>query len=192
MKRLFCGSVVAIGCYCFLLMANRAEALTILNFGDGHELGFVSAGLPAGDLDVTGYVNQLIGMAPGASTSISGNTFDRSSNNFGPLDPAILVLPRGTYSQYQDFSKDLTSLVLTLGSGYQYLLAKYDGPNSGTEVWYVGNLSGTVQIPTFNGQYGLSGTSFFTAGVAVPEGSATVALLGFALVSLGWLRRRVC
>ncbi len=32
--------------------------------------------------------------------------------------------------------------------GFTYLLAKYDGPNYGSVVWYVADVVGTVTIPT--------------------------------------------
>src|SRR6266542_2529241 len=35
-----------------------------------------------------------------------------------------------------------TSIDLGAGGTYLYLFAKYDGPNYGSEVWYVGDLSG--------------------------------------------------
>lgn len=180
--------VAVIGCAFFMVVCGQANALTILNFADTHELGFVFAGIPAGDSDVTGYVNQLIGMSPNATTTISGNSFTRSSYSFSPLNTAALVQPRGTYS-YNDSQTDPTTLILNLSAGYEYLLAKYDGPNSGTEVWYIGDLTGSVSIPTFNGDYGLSGTSFFTAAVNVPDHGTTILLLGLGLVALGFQRR---
>jgi hypothetical protein len=81
-----------------------------------------------------------------------------------------------------------------LGNGtlYSYLFAKYDGPNAGSEVWYVGGISGVITIPGFGlaGQnYGLSGWTLFGPGVGVPDGGTTVMLLGAALGALGMARR---
>jgi hypothetical protein len=42
-----------------------------------------------------------------------------------------------------------------------YLFAKYDGPSKGSEVWYVGDLSGVITIPAAWGRYGLSGWALF-------------------------------
>ena len=81
---------------------------------------------------------------------------------------------------------------MNLGAGglYTYLLAKYDGPNYGTEVWYVGDLSGLITIPATAGGYGLSGWMLFGPGVSgVPDGGTTAMLLGAALGALGMARR---
>ena len=74
------------------------------------------------------------------------------------------------------------------------MFAKYDGPNAGAEVWYVGALSGVITIPAFGlaGQhYGLSGWTLFKgAGDGeVPDCGATVMLLGPALGALGMAQR---
>jgi hypothetical protein len=73
---------------------------------------------------------------------------------------------------------------------YTYLFAKYDGPNYGSEVWYVGDLSGIISIPATAGRYGLSGWTLFGPGVpGVPDGGTTAMLLGAALGVLGMARR---
>jgi VPDSG-CTERM motif len=140
-----------------------------LTFGDGNDLGQVLFGIPSGDAARTAYVNHLIDMAPGTSDSFSGQTFHRSLANPG------------------------TTIDLGDGTLYSYLFAKYDGPNAGSEVWYVGGISGVITIPAFGlaGQnYGLSGWTLFGPGVpGVPDGGATVMLLGTALGALGMARR---
>jgi hypothetical protein len=81
---------------------------------------------------------------------------------------------------------------LKYGAGglYTYLFAKYDGPNYGSEVWYVGDLSGIITIPSKAGGYGLSGwTLFGPGGPGVPDGGTTAMLLGVALSVLGVVRR---
>jgi len=154
-----------------------ARALTI---GDAQELGFVNFGIPSGDADRTLYVNHLIGMSLGATDLADGQTYTCSNNVFSPLPTAV-------------FSLNGTSTTIDLGTGlYTYLFAKYDGPNYGSEVWYVGNLSGIITIPATGGQYGLSGwTLFDPTGTTVPDGGTTVMLLGAALGTLGMARRFV-
>jgi hypothetical protein len=159
--------------------ANVASALTI---GDTNELGFVDPGIPAGDQDRTDYVNALIALSLGGSTvvTIDGqtNTITRSMNDFGPLAPAVFAL-------------NGTGTSINLGTtGYAYLLAKYDGPNFGSEVWDISGKTGTIKIPATGGGYGLSGWTLFTPGSqqSVPDGGATVALLGVALGGLGAMR----
>jgi len=179
-KKLFgavCAVLLALGC--------SAQATT-LNFGDGNDLGQVLFGIPSGDVARTAYVNHLIDMAPGTSDTFSGQTFNRTLANPGPGFP-----------NYPDavFAKNGTSTSIDLGAGlYSYLFAKYDGPNAGSEVWYVGSLSGVITIPGFGlaGQnYGLSGwTLFGPGGGNAPDGGATAALLGLGLVGLAGLRAK--
>ena len=142
-----------------LTFTPSARALTI---GDAHELGFVNFGIPSGDADRTTYVNHLVGMALGTSDKADGQTYLRSNNTFSPLPTAV-------------WASNGTSTTINLGSGlYTYLFAKYDGPNYGSEVWYVGDLSGNITIPATAGGYALSGWTLFgpgTPGVPTVENS---------------------
>jgi hypothetical protein len=164
-----------------------------LTIGDTHELGKVFFGEPSGDANRTAYVNAMIGLSLGGSTHVDysppafqNNLVTRSNNDFGPLpQPAVLAL-NGTG----------TSVDLGDGTLYSYLFAKYDGKNGGCEVWYVGGLSGDITIPAFafgppgTTKYALSGWTLFGPGVpGVPDGGATVMLLGTALGALGIARR---
>jgi hypothetical protein len=164
-------------CAVMLAFSHNASALTI---GDNQELGFVQYGIPSGDADRTLYVNHLIGMALGTQEEADGQTYTRSNNDFGPLPTAVFAL-NGTGTK------------INLGTGlYTYLFAKYDGPNYGSEVWYVGNLSGIITIPATAGGYALSGwTLFGPGGNGVPDGGTTVMLLGAALGALGMARRYI-
>lgn len=177
----------AAACAVMLAFSQNASALTVpmpatinLTIGDAHELGFVEFGIPSGDSDRLTYVNHLIGMALGTSDQADGQTYFRSNNDFGPLPPAVLAgLVDGTG----------TSINLGTGGTYLYLFAKYDGPNYGSEVWYVGDLSGIITIPATAGGYGLSGWTLFGSAGSVPDGGTTVMLLGTALGALGMARR---
>jgi VPDSG-CTERM motif len=161
-----------------LTFSSSARAVS-LQIGDSHELGFVNYGIPSGDADRTAYVNYLIGMALGTQADALGQHFTRSNNSFGSLPTAVFAL-NGTG----------TSVNLGSGGTYSYLFAKYDGPNYGSEVWYVGDLSGVITIPATAGGYGLSGWTLFGPGApGVPDGGATVMLLGAALGALGMARR---
>jgi hypothetical protein len=178
-----------------LAFSHNASALTI---GDTQELGKVFFGIPSGDDDRLTYVNAMIGLAPGGSTTVilgnppQSNLVTRSLNTFGPLPTAVLPAVNGG-------GNFVGGNIVDLGSGlYSYLFAKYDGPNGGVEVWYVGNLSGIITIPTFGfgppgtTKYGLSGwTLFGPGGTSVPDGGTTVMLLGAALGALGIARRFV-
>jgi hypothetical protein len=166
-----------------LAFSPNTNALTI---GDAQELGFVNFGIPSGDGDRTAYVNHLIAMGLGTTDQALGQTFTRSNHDFGPLPTAVFALK-------QDFVNPPTTVTINLGTGlYTYLFAKYDGPNYGSEVWYVGNLSGNITIPGFAGRYGLSGyTLFGPGGQGVPDGGTTAMLLGAALSVLGVARRYI-
>jgi hypothetical protein len=177
-------------CAAMLAVSPNATALTI---GDNQELGKVFFGVPSGDDNRLTYVNAMIGLDLNGSTFVDysppafqNNLVTRSNNDFGPLPTATLLVP----------SANGTGTSVDLGDGtlYSYLFAKYDGKNAGSEVWYVGDLSGTITIPGFgllSGEnYALSGwTLFGPGGTSVPDGGTTVMLLGAALGSLGMARR---
>ena len=170
-------------CAVMLAFSQNTSALTI---GDTHELGQVRPPVPEGDADITQYVNFMIALGLGGSGHVIIGPHDalvtRSLNDFGPLpSPATLAL-RGTG----------TTINLGTQGTYDYLFAHYGGPGGGTaEVWFVGDLSGIITIPaTGFGGYGLSGWALFAGpGGAVPDGGATVMLLGAALAAIGLARR---
>jgi hypothetical protein len=183
--------VLGIGCAVMFASANDAKAYRIslppsinLAIGDAHELGQVTPAIPEGDADITQYVNFMIGLSLGGSGNViigpHTNLVTRSMNDFGPLPgPATLAL-RGTG----------TTVDLGTQGTYAYLFAHYGGPGGGfAEVWYVGNLSGIISIPGTAGGHGLSGWALFTTGGGVPDGGATVMLLGVAFGALGMARQ---
>ena len=174
MKPIKCLIALTVAC-ASLGFASQVSALVI---GDSHELGFVNYGIPSGDQDRENYVNHLIDMALGSQDDALGQHFTRSNNNFGPLADAV-------------FDNNGTSLSIDV-TGFDYLFAKYDGPNYGAEVWYVGDLSGVITIPAKGGKYGLSGWTLFTGSPNnVPDAGGTVSLLGAALMGLALLRARL-
>jgi hypothetical protein len=174
MKPIKCLLALMVAC-ASLGFASQANALVI---GDAHELGFVNFGIPSGDADRTIYVNHLIDQALGTIEVADGQTYTRSNNNFGPLADAV-------------FDSNGTSLSIDV-TGFDYLFAKYDGPNYGSEVWYVGDLSGFITIPAKGGKYALSGWTLFTGSSDnVPDSGATASLLGAALMGLAFLRARL-
>ena len=169
-------------CAVMLALSHNATALTI---GDTHELGQARPPIPEGDAAITQYVNFMIGLSLGGSGHVIIGPHNilvtRSMNNFGPLpSPATLAL-RGTG----------TTINLGTQGTYDYLFAHYGGPGGGTaEVWYVGDLSGVINIPNIGFGHGLSGWALFTApNGAVPDGGATVMLLGAAIAAIGVARR---
>jgi hypothetical protein len=159
-------------CAVMLAFGHNASALSI---GDTHELGYVWPGVPSGNAL---YVNHLIGMALGTIDIADGQIYHRSNNAFGSLPTAV-------------FDHNGTGTTINLGAGglYTYLFATYAGGLLGSEVWYVGNLSGIITIPAIGGGCGLSGWTLFGTGGAIPDDGTTVMLLGAALGVLGIARR---
>ncbi len=184
--------LLGIGCAVLLASTRDANANRIplppsinLTIGDQHELGQAQPPTPEGDADITQYVNFMIGLSLGGSGHVIIGPHNilvtRSMNNFGSLPgPATLAL-RGTG----------TMINLGTQGTYSYLFAHYGGPGGGfAEVWYVGDLSGTISIPATGLGHGLSGWALFSApGGAVPDGGTTVMLLSAALSVLGVVRR---
>jgi len=167
----------------------RADATLTTNTTDPQALGDILPGIPTGDADITQYVNAMINLSPGGSTTVTINGQTNAVNRFalnsgvpsGTLPGAVLSTRGG--------ATDAINLGTTAGV-YLYLFAKYDGPNQGSFVWYVGNLVGAITIPSTWGGYGLSGWALFTGpGGPVPDGGTTVMLLGAALGALGMARR---
>ena len=82
-----------------------------------------------------------------------------------------------------------------------YIMAKYDGPNAGYILFHLAhwnanpantdNVLPQYAADIFDGQYALSNYNAFTGPTNVPDGGATLALLGGALLGLGALRRKL-
>ncbi|CEF48985.1 unnamed protein product [uncultured bacterium] len=178
----------AILCACFI--STGAYAVTTLTFAANDPLivGSIVTGEPSSPTDEAGYVNTLLGL--GANTgpvTISGHSYTTYNNDYN-----------GTVSGgVQDSSGNLV-----VPAGFDFVLGKYDGPNGADVVWYLGGQSANIpadSAPLFvNGQnhgYGLSHFTVFNADVVinphtVPDGGATVALLGLGMTGLAVARRR--
>jgi hypothetical protein len=166
----FCGAILA--------SSHDAKAFR-LGIGDSHELGLLWPGVQkkSGVQNRATYVNHLLGMALGAINIANGEVYFRSNHGFKSL-PAATQARNGH------------SRTISLGTGglYTYLFATYNG--YGSEVWYVGNLSGIITIPFLAGRAYLAGwTLFGTSSAGVPDGGVTVMLLGVALGVLALARR---
>jgi VPDSG-CTERM motif len=168
-------------CAAMLAFSNNASALT---FGDGNDLGKVRFDIASGDSDRLSYVNHLIDMAPGSVEFFNGQLYQRSLMNPGPGFPNY---PNAVLAGLVNGTGTTINLGPTAGV-YQYLFANYN-ILGGSEVWYVGNLSGIITIPA-NSLFGrLCGWTLFGGEARVPDGGTTVMLLGAALGALGMARR---
>src|SRR5438874_3621880 len=183
LKNTYVSAIAVAACVGLPVIANAVS----LSLADVYELGFVKYGIPSGDDDRTFYVNDMISLAPAGSNHViigpHDNLVTRSNNLFGPLPEAVFAL-------------NGTGTSVNLGGGdFEYLFAKYGGPNCGSEVWDVSGLTGTIMIPAEGGKYGLSGWTLFTPGSApgsvnnVPDGGITLMLLSSALGGLALMRR---
>ena len=112
-----------------------------LAIGDVRELGTSNPGT-AGDGDRTLLVTHMIGMQLNTTDSYLGETVFRSDNIFGTLPGPAVIGTQGEYHKCKSWRR---------GGVYSYLWAKYDGPNYGAEVWFVGDLSGMITIPAASG-----------------------------------------
>jgi hypothetical protein len=167
-------------CAAMLAFSHDAHALA-LTIGDSHDLGSVLNGWSSGDSDRLTYVNHLLGMALGTSGQANGQKYSRSNSDFGPLTQGgLLGLVNGA------------GITIDLGSGvYSYLFVTYNAPNNGSEAWYVGDLSGSITIPAQAKGYALSGWTLSSTAESIPDGGATMILLGAALMALGVVRRHL-
>jgi len=167
-------------------LPSTANALA-LTFNAQYDLGYVIPGEPADIPSERGYVNNVIGLAQGSgAATIGGFAYFRKNISCGTCPAAT-----------GGFRNDTGSNVVNLGTGgFTYLIAKYDGPNGGSEVWNVQGLTGIYTIPLIGFAtklhpegYGLSHWTLFGPGGQVPDGGTTVMLLGAALGALGMARR---
>ncbi len=154
----------------------------VLTTSSSQYIGSVDPSTPANEASEVAYINKLIGMGLNATTSFNGNELVRSGNSFGTL-PVATLLP--------DWDKDETnpSNVIDI-TGWTYLYGKYGNGNAaiGAYVWFVGDLTGEVQVPADR----LSHWSVYNGtSTSVPDGGTTVMLLGAALLGLGALKRRI-
>ena len=191
--------------------SQRADAILEMTYNDGsgnssqYLLGTVLPGTQGNggqaqrDADMT---NALLALGLGAQSQVPGESlYSRSFNNFGSLPAATAtgaVIATGIQA-------GTTAVTVSLGTGFQYLVAAYDGPNGGVAVFNVGGLTGSVDLyryakPLANGnllgsntaQQGyflMTGWSLLNPTGTVPDGGTTVMLLGMAFGALGMARR---
>lgn len=177
-----------------LLVAVAAFAALVnvqaLDQTSANYIGYINPDHPANPASEVDYINKLIALAqgqtPAAQTVYDGQTIVRDGAYAGPTPTALLL----------GSSKDDTTPSTTVDvTGFTYLLGKYDAAGAGALVFYVGNLTGNQTIPgTFSGN-GLSHWSLYNStgggGGDLPEGGATIALLGLGLTGVGLLRSRI-
>lgn len=180
--------VWATGVACALLSVAGASALTI-NDDNPYVIGTVEGLQSPTIAQEAAAVNILLGMGINSSQTVDGDTYTRGDNP---------VLGSGSVSGgTKDDSGGLS------GSGFEYVIAKYDGPNAGSVVFYFGGAAFTLPADGYSiwgneGQYALSHWTGFNGpgtgpgpGPGVPDAGSTLALIGLAVTGLGLLRRKL-
>lgn len=204
------GLLVAAGAMCLVLTSAQATTITLTTLStDIHAVGDVVPGVNYGDFggNIGGdlaMANQLISMAINATfIGIGQNvgdknvTYTRTANTFGFATPQT-QMPSASGTIVDGGGRTVSQITLT-GSGAYYLVAKYDGPNGGAEVWDISGLStgDIINLPSTAWGHGMTGYALFGGEEAsippqsIPDGGATVLLLGAALSGLGLLRRKL-
>jgi hypothetical protein len=162
------------------------SSLSALTIGDARDLGLIDKNQPANPTSSAGFIDILLTQPLGSGpTTIGANDYTRTNN-----DPLSGNYPAAVFSGVE-FGQNVTNI--SLGTGYEYLLAKYDGQNYGSVVWYVGGLTGDITIP-LNGsgsQFAVSHTYLYNpVSASVPDTGMTLMMLGGALTCLGVFRQR--
>jgi hypothetical protein len=173
----------------FLALALTASSAfaTTLAIGDANYVGSINDGIPSNPDDEASYINYLTTLAAGAGNTQlpagTGEIYNRQGSTLAGPFPEALASP--TF-------KDETGNQTTSVSGtYQYVVAKYDAAAAGSLVWYFsGGITGSVTVPLTYNDREVSHISFYNAA-SVPEGGATIGLLGLSLMGLGFLRGRI-
>jgi len=184
-------------------MALTANAVTILSpgtQGTQYELGTIDPGQPSGGglkAADQAEITQLIGMNVSTTATVGANFFARSANAFNPLPAPILATAKsGGPNTDSNFVFDGIYVVIDVGAGYNYLIAKWDGPNNAAQAWDIAGLTGLIKVPyAFDlGDPGharnMTAWTIWNPTTSVPDGGSAIALLGMSMVGVEVLRRR--
>jgi hypothetical protein len=186
MKSYF-GKLAALAAFSVLTLTSaRAVTLTInngLGGAIGGEVGTIIPASPASMADEVVYINDLLALvAPTASGRYTTTAWDFNGtvSALGSTDNVNTNLDNG--SPNPDFYNTI--------SGFEYVLGKY---GNAAVVWYLGGaefvIPLTLDVPGGQGD-GLSHWIAFNPGSKVPDGGATVVLLGLGLVGMSFIARR--
>ena len=195
------------------LASQRADAILEMSYttDSANLLGTVLPGdksLPGQAARDAAMTNQLLAMSGPVNNqmTINGSLYSRTTWPGGPAATTTgAVLGTG-------FSNGTTPISIDLSQygTFQYLVAAYDGKNAGTAVWNISGLTGTIQIYRYakpevvnghltgnllgsntaqRGYFLITSWTLLNPTGSVPDGGATVMLLGASLGGLGMVRR---
>lgn len=210
MKKLKYIAPILIAVACFGLQQAQATSLDLSDSmhwttNDDYLIGTVIPTITGGgqvnrDRDMT---NTLLGMASHTQQGIYGNNsnplYSRTTWAGGNAAVSAGATAAGP------FADGPPTLTITLTQTFLYLVVAYDGPNSGVAVFDVSSLQVGDQIviaryafpdsanhgdllPS-SSQYKITTWTLLNPTTNVPDGGATVMLLGAALGALGMARR---
>ena len=172
------------------LLTSNSQALTIVTFGSSTTIGFITPGTATSTEDNAAYINSLVDRSNGGATSgfdFGGQVYtllNAQGAGLGYADAAG-VIDQGAIGG--DGVVDVT--------GYEFLIVKYDGAQGESYVFNVTGIVGDLEIPEEDAagfrynRYVLFNSA--TTPTGVPDGGATVAMIGVGLIGLGALRRKM-
>jgi VPDSG-CTERM motif len=199
------------------LATQRADAVLQMSYQNNSQY-LIGTVIP-GDNTQNGQVardvamtNQLLSMSAGAQTTLNNSLYSRTTWPAGPPATAVgaVAFDQNAITSGATIGGNSVSLsggivTITLGGTFQYLVAAYDGSHAGVAVFDISSFHAgdTIQLyafahpdPAHSGDLigGTSGQYFMTSftllnPISVPDGGATVMLLGAALGALGVVRR---
>jgi hypothetical protein len=180
LKKLILGGMLAAG------VSSSAFAITL---NDPGVVGTVTDGAPADTDSEVVYVNTLLSLAANVTTTIDGELYKTSSTDYTGSVSATGAVKMNT----TDAGFSLTV------SGYTYVLAKYDGNNGGSVLWYLNGATFTLpetSEPLWTNPggegYGISHwTGFGGTPPSVPDAGSSLALIGVAMAGLGFMRLKI-
>jgi hypothetical protein len=144
-----------------------------LSLSDAGVVGKVVPGTPASVTEERGYVNKLLSMGANQSTTLSGNTYTTGATDYNG------TVTGGTQNNTGSNAG---------ATSFLYVLAKY-----GQDSWVfnMNDFAGNIPLNIGTGGQLSHYTGFGTRTTTVPDGGATVALLGVGLLGLGAVRRKL-
>ena len=181
MRRALFTIAIAMG---LVMNATSAQALS-LTIGDAYYLGFVDPDTPSSPEAEMFYINYLANLSAGeVETGVNppdppniDYTFSRQNSTLAGNFPSAIL---------SGFMRGTTTTISEVG-GFFFLIAKYGTVG---HVWVLNGLSGSIELPAVGPGGGLSHWTIFNV-TTVPDGGATLGLLGLAMLGLGLLRQRL-
>ena len=146
--------------------------------------------------------------APATLQAVAQHLLNMAANTADPGGCAIAVQGSSCYqtgaTEYNATLSSTYTKVENLNgaaqnvAGYEWVLAKYDGPNAGYVLFHIPTFGTTIpglSAPIWTNNagngYGISGYMAWGPTTAVPDSGATLSLLGLALAGVGAFRRFV-